>query len=144
MSRRRRLHDPGERGASAVEFALVLPALLLILFSIMEYGWYLTQQMALVNATATGARTAVKAREWDLNNPQDPSELARLAVRNSFNFSYIPDSAITADDEFHAIQNGPRMMEVKVVDVEVKTLTGYLPGALLPKRMSARAVMAFP
>jgi len=35
---RRRVH--AERGAAAVEFALVAPVLFLILFGIIQYGWY--------------------------------------------------------------------------------------------------------
>lgn len=139
--RRRRL---GEDGASALEFGLVLPVLLLVLFSIIEYGWYMTQQMTLVNAVAAGARAGVKAREWDAEHPQDPEELAREALRDHFWLFDIPDQFITTDAEFYATNGGPRMLEVKVSGLEVGTLAGYLPEALLPRRMSARAVMAFP
>jgi len=141
FGRRRRL---GEHGASALEFGLVLPALLLILFSIIEYGWYMTQQMTLVNAVAAGARAGVKAREWDGENPQDPEELARKAVREHFWLFDIPDQLISTDAELYAADGGPRMMEVKVSGLQVSSLTGYLPEALLPRRMSARAVMVFP
>jgi hypothetical protein len=36
------------------------------------------------------------------------------------------------------------MMEVRVTNLQVSSLTGYLPEALLPRRMSSRAVMVFP
>ena len=45
-----------ERGAAAVEFALIIPALLLILFGIMEFSRLYNEQISLSNA----ARSAVR------------------------------------------------------------------------------------
>jgi Flp pilus assembly protein TadG len=48
-----------ERGASAVEFALVLPIFVLLVFGIMEAGWLFAQQVEVRNAAREGARLAV-------------------------------------------------------------------------------------
>ena len=48
-----------ESGASAVEFALLLPLLMLILFGIIEFGFALYQQAILTNASREGARLAI-------------------------------------------------------------------------------------
>ncbi len=48
-----------ERGATLVEFAIVLPLFLLLLFGIMETGWFFAQQVEMKNATREGARLAV-------------------------------------------------------------------------------------
>ncbi|MFZ5848113.1 MAG: TadE/TadG family type IV pilus assembly protein [Actinomycetota bacterium] len=50
--RRRRTGE----GAVAVEFALVLPVLLLLVFGIIGYGLVLAQQAAISNAVRSGAR----------------------------------------------------------------------------------------
>lgn len=134
----------GQSGAAAVEFALVLPVLLLILFSILEYGWFMTHQLVLTHAVAAGARAGVQANEWDEEDPEDPVEEATRVVRASFWLFDISELDIAADDEFRLTSNGPRMLEVTVSDLEYGGLTGYLPAALLPKRLSARAVMVFP
>lgn len=42
-----------------VEFALVVPMLLLILFGIMEAGWFFAQQVEVNNAAREGGRLAV-------------------------------------------------------------------------------------
>ncbi len=54
---RRRGHAD-ERGAAAVEFALVVPILLLLLFGIIDYGYMLSFRQALSQGAAEGARAA--------------------------------------------------------------------------------------
>lgn len=49
---------PGERGAAAVEFALVVPLLVLILFGIVSFGLMLSLRQGLSQAAGEGARAA--------------------------------------------------------------------------------------
>ena len=55
--RRRKGHP--EQGASAVEFALVMPVLVLIISGIIGFGFVFAQQIALGNAARTAARSGV-------------------------------------------------------------------------------------
>ena len=48
-----------ESGASAVEFALLLPVLMMILFGIIEFGMALYRQSILTNASREGARLGI-------------------------------------------------------------------------------------
>lgn len=48
-----------ERGASAVEFALLLPVLMIILFGIIEFSMALYRQAILTNASREGARLGI-------------------------------------------------------------------------------------
>ena len=45
-----------ERGAAAVEFALVLPLLLLLVFATIEFGWLINRETNLNHAAREGAR----------------------------------------------------------------------------------------
>jgi Flp pilus assembly protein TadG len=50
-----------DRGASAVEFALVVPILIVLVFGIIDFGGLFAQQLALNNGVRQGARAAVVA-----------------------------------------------------------------------------------
>lgn len=56
-----------ERGQSMTEFALVLPLLVLILFSIIQFGIVFNNYISLTDAVRAGARKAATARH--LNDP---------------------------------------------------------------------------
>ena len=61
VSRRRPARAPRgqrERGAAAVEFALVVPLLLLLLFGIVDFGFLLNRNTVLANAAREGVRAA--------------------------------------------------------------------------------------
>jgi Flp pilus assembly protein TadG len=49
---------PADRGSVAVEFALLLPVLLLLLFGIIDFGRALNAQITLTQAAREGARLA--------------------------------------------------------------------------------------
>ncbi|WP_429886081.1 TadE/TadG family type IV pilus assembly protein [Geoalkalibacter halelectricus] len=57
------MHLRDERGAAAVEFAVVLPLLLLILLGIIEYGLIFYNKQVLTNASREGARFGIVAGE---------------------------------------------------------------------------------
>ena len=57
---------PRDRGAAAVEFALVLPLLLLLVLGGIDYGIYFSDSMALRDAARAGARTPAVDPEADL------------------------------------------------------------------------------
>jgi Flp pilus assembly protein TadG len=76
MSRRRRIHD--ERGQTMVEFALVLPVLCIVLFSIIQFGILYNDYLTVTDAARVGARKAATSR-----NAADPVGLAKAAARAS-------------------------------------------------------------
>lgn len=58
MTRRSSGNAARDRGAAAVEFALLLPVLLLIVFGIIDFGRALNAQITLTQAAREGARLA--------------------------------------------------------------------------------------
>jgi Flp pilus assembly protein TadG len=59
MRRRSQTHGRTEGGAAAVEFALVVPFLLVIVFGIVNFGFIFAQQLSLSNGARQAARYAV-------------------------------------------------------------------------------------
>ncbi len=51
--------SPGRRGLATIEFALVLPLLLMLTLGPMEYGWMFLQAHKITNAAQQGARIGV-------------------------------------------------------------------------------------
>ncbi|GAB3304595.1 hypothetical protein GCM10027451_10390 [Geodermatophilus aquaeductus] len=76
----------GERGAAAVEFALVAPVLLMLLFGIVEFSKAFSAQSMLSAAAREGARAMVLT-----NN----ATTARTAAVNAASSLGVPSSAVT-------------------------------------------------
>jgi len=54
-------HSSRMRGIATLEFVIILPVLLILLFGMMEYGWMLTKSGEVVNAAREGARAGARA-----------------------------------------------------------------------------------
>lgn len=64
-------------GIASLEFVIIMPVLLILLFGVMEYGWMLAKSGEIVNAAREGAREGARAdaTNGDINAVVD----ARLA-----------------------------------------------------------------
>src|SRR5579884_3599591 len=58
---RRKRSANGQQGAALLEFALVAPILLLLVFGAIEYGMFFKDYLTVSNTTRTGARVASAA-----------------------------------------------------------------------------------
>jgi Flp pilus assembly protein TadG len=68
--RGRRARQRGDRGAAAVEFALVSPLLLVLLFGLVDYGLYFADVLTVQQGVAGGARSATVAPYAGSPSPQ--------------------------------------------------------------------------
>ncbi len=70
-----------ERGAAAVEFALVVPLLLVLVFGIISYGYMLSFRQAISQGAAEGARSgAVWASAYDAGQDAQRRAAATTSV----------------------------------------------------------------
>lgn len=76
MNMRKRIRD--ERGQTMVEFAVVFPVLVVMLFGIIQLGIVFNNYVTLTDAVRSGAREAAVARQTS-----DPGGAATTAVRSS-------------------------------------------------------------
>jgi hypothetical protein len=57
-----------QKGAAAVEFAIVCPLLFLLLFAMVEFGLYLFNRQVITNACREGARAGIVVRPERMSN----------------------------------------------------------------------------
>jgi len=122
-----------QQGAASLEFALLLYPLLILLLGIIEFGWYFTHRIVLVNAVSAGARAGIKTETL-----QDAEQAAVTVTRRAYWFGAIPNIKVEAED------GPPRLLTIVVPPFQFQPLTGFLPAGMLPRRLAAKAVLAFP
>lgn len=120
-----------ESGTAAVEFAIVLPVLLLILVGILEWGRYFVVRESVVHAAREGARAGTLLDAA----PADACAAAR-AYLSTFGIT----TGCEVDMAHHIAGGGTDIPAVQVtLDVNFTAITG-LPLAL-PTTMHIEAVM---
>ncbi len=79
----------GDRGAAAVEFAVLIPLLMIIVFGIIEFGFIWLQSHYIANAAREGSRVA--ARLADPINDSDEREQVESVVKEYLKGLYSED-----------------------------------------------------
>ena len=113
------------RGASALEFALTLPVVMLVLAGILEYGWYLFQLSNVVHALRDGTRIGVTV---PLASPTPPTTRAEEHARAVLNGLGVPcedgdgcivTAVINPSDDFDVLN--------LTIEVDYTPIVGLLP-----------------
>ena len=135
--RRKRSYLRPEDGAAALEMAILLPMLLLLLMGIMEFGYAFFVDLSLTNAVREGARVGVT-----VEHGADVVPVAQAKVIEYVN-NVLGAQYVAALDT-----SGIQLTETDHLEV-VATISNYpalspfqlLSDSVLPNNISARAVM---
>lgn len=163
LSGLRRLHR--ERGAVAVEFALVLPLLLLLVLGGIDWGYYFFAGEIAANAAREGARAGALQRGADpcADFPGPPIQRGAVSVAQSYMIAggligstsdlrlklFDTTCPSTSGKGCCALVSGSPTFTDQVVVVTVRyelragsmSLTGFLPSWLLPSAVVSTATM---
>lgn len=75
-----------QNGGAAVEFGIILPLFILVLFGIIEFGLLLYNQQVITNACREGARAGIVMRVPRLNNDQIEAVVRQYAQNHLVTF----------------------------------------------------------
>jgi Flp pilus assembly protein TadG len=125
----------GTEGTAAVEFALILPFLMLLLAGIIEYGWGFYVDLTLTNAAREGARAGVTQTTKPLVMTRAATEATNYLA--AANLSSIAEASVNQQE-----LDDNNNVEVSVTtNANFKPLVGYLPQKALPDSLSAVSTM---
>lgn len=130
-----KLRKRARRGTTLVEFALIVPILLTLMFGVMEFGYNAYTRLQIDNATRDGARRAaldksisdIKARiisEAKVNPAITTSEI--LIVYSSDSGTTWTTMTDDSANSGHNISTAGNLVRV-TVNHPYKTLTGFFP-----------------
>ena len=110
----------GQEGAAAVEFAIVLPLLMLLLAGFFDFGWLFYWNHTVTNASRAGARYAVQAKYvGGVTTPYTDTEITTLVKNN-----YGADLGVAVDRTGGNNPGAPRSVTV------TKTMQWFFLGVL--------------
>ncbi len=118
---RHHLHRRRDRGAAAVEFALVMPVLVMIMFGIMEFGYAFYIQSSVAAAARVGERNY--AINWQTLN-YNQSTATNLATSNT------PDPTKVVSSTITQTCSNPGDQSTLTITYQYHSLTGLLDGIL--------------
>lgn len=118
-----KLHRRQRRGTTAVEYAMVVPLFLLVVFALIEFSRFLWVQQALTNAAREGARRAVLATTLDA---EEVDKVVRSYLRGTI--------SNTADEQKVRVLVTPTALSTVTTGDSISTtvVVDYIDISLLP------------
>lgn len=130
-----------ERGAAAVEFAMVLPLFLLLVLGTIDYGYYFFVSEIVTNAAREGARAG------SVLDPNASASVvateAKARAEEYLKNGGLTVQGVTSNAGTAVNPEAPAVPSVRVdIAYRVGSLTGFLPvGLMIPEFSKAYAVM---
>jgi Flp pilus assembly protein TadG len=130
----------GQRGAAAVEFALVLPFLMLIVLGTIDWGYFFFVEQIVTNAAREGARVGSLTPN-DPAAPDPAADATAVAEAEGTAETYLTNAGLSAANATIAAVNDGNAVVV-TVSYTTGSITGFLDLVpLMPDRANAVARM---
>lgn len=128
---RRFLQD--RRGVAAIEFAMLAPVFLLILFGMTAYGVYFGASHSVQQIAADAARTAVAG----LSQAERQAMVASFVNRNAGTYPFIEAGKVSVETR-HSAADGSRFTVQVSYDAASLPVWSLFPGLSLPGQTISR------
>jgi Flp pilus assembly protein TadG len=140
-----------EKGAAVVEFAVILPLLLVILFGIIEFGFLMYNQAMITNAAREGARAGIVIQTPRMSTADITNEVDKYLQNFLVTFSsgappdptvVVKVDGVEADPSVVGLTSAQSYVTVEVTfDYEFLILPNFVKTLGLTKTMFASATM---
>lgn len=135
------------KGASVVEFAVILPLLIVLVFGIIEFGMLMYNQQVITNASREGARAGIVAqnpRVSDYGNPSIDNVVQTYCLNHLVTFATVkplPNTLVTGYDPNALFGQD---LTVKVTyNYEFLVIPNFIPVINKLRPMTAQTVMRY-
>jgi Flp pilus assembly protein TadG len=118
-----------QRGVAAVEFAIVLPLMTILLIGIIEFGIVLYNKQVVTNATREGARSAINDLGTKLNSSQIQNIVYEYASDKLITFGNpldMNDIAVSSSNNNVATREFPDDVTVELTFEHAFVIPGFL------------------
>jgi Flp pilus assembly protein TadG len=121
-----------ERGAAAVEFALIVLPFLTLVFLLVDLGWIFNQQMAVTTAAREAIRVYTVEQQSNPSGAKSDAEArAQALVTTSLSFAWPKVCSTTVSNEDASV----------TVSTPLTDLTGWLSGIAPSAKLTATGTM---
>ena len=113
-----------EKGAAAVEFAILLPLLVLIVFGITTFGFVYKEYIALTHAAREGARLAAVGKDYDYIINQIEQDLPIEIIQSVEVDPSVPSDRTVGDSVTVTVKRTPIDIKIPFLEIPPIELTG--------------------
>lgn len=132
--------EPSDRGAAALEFAIVLPVLLSLLCGTIDWGYYFFTREIVVNASREGARVGTLQFAEGVNAATEAANAARNYLSGSLDAAKVSATVITTSQNATGTACPAQSSCVRITYPVGGSVTGLL-GRFVPTSIVAYAEM---
>lgn len=130
-----------KRGASAVEFAIILPLLIVLVFGIIEFGAFLFNQQVITNASREGARRGIVSQSPRVTDGEIGSVVDSYCTNHlvTFGTANNPVTSVTRT----GTSFGDDLKVTITYNYSFLVIPSFVPGVTSPRTMTASTLMKY-
>ena len=131
-----------QKGAAFIEFTIIFPLLMVLIFGIVEFGLILYDQQVITNASREGARAGIVARDPRLDSTGIKAVVNNYTQNRLISFASIPEAPET---KVNASGNsfGNDLSVTVSYDYEFLVLPKFVESLTGDIHLTARSVMKY-